>query len=68
MSTGNKCPGSARQRTTGADLETRMDRNFQSQIYATGSDLQTRHVHRRCGVTGSHARLIAALCFGEGGK
>jgi hypothetical protein len=65
MSSRNKCPGSARQRASGADWEIEMCHNSQSQTYATCADLQRRHLMRRCGVGSSQASLIAALCFGE---
>ena len=65
---GNGNPGRALQRTTGAEEEIQMQANSQCQIYATCRDLQTRHVSRRCGLNARRAMLIAALCFGEGGR
>jgi len=61
-----KRPGHALQRTTGAREEIQLDQNSQTQIYASFRDLQTRHVRHRCGLPDHRARLIAALCFGEG--
>jgi hypothetical protein len=65
MSSGMKCPGSARQRATGAKMERAMERHSQPQTYATCTDLQRRHVMRRLGVGSRQATLIAALHFGE---
>ena len=63
-----KRPGPALQRTSGADLEHTGQCTFQGSSYPETVDLQIRHIRSRCGVTGSHARLLAALCFGEDGK
>lgn len=60
-----KCPDGALQRTTGAEEETDMSIDFQSQIYATCGELQSRHLQKRCGLSPRHSRLIAGLCFGE---
>ena len=60
-----KCPDGALQRTTGANEETDMSIDFQSQIYATCGELQSRHLQKRCGLSPRHSRLIAGLCFGE---
>jgi len=68
MRTVRKCPGSALQRATGAEEEILMQRNSQTQIYATCGELQTRFVRGRCGVSHQRARLIASLFFGEGAR
>jgi hypothetical protein len=68
MRARNKCPGRALQRTAGAKEEIQMSANFQPQIYATGTDLQTRHVRRRCELNARRAMLIAALHFGKCGR
>jgi hypothetical protein len=67
MSSGMKCPGSARQRATGAKMEHAMERHSQPQTYATCADLQRRHVMRRLRIGSRQASLIAALHFGEEG-
>jgi hypothetical protein len=68
MSNRKRSPGSALQRTTGAEEEIQTDWNFQGEIYPTSSNLQIRHIRHRFGVSGRVARLVAALHFGEGGR
>jgi len=68
MSLRSKKPGSARQRTTGSELEIQVDQNFTCEIYPTSSNLQIRYLRQRCGLHGQMARLVAALHFGEGGR
>ena len=63
-----KRPGPALARTSGADLENTGQCTIQGPTYPETVELQIRHIRSRCGVTGSHARLLAALCFGEDGK
>ena len=60
-----KCPGHALARTTGANEEIQMQSNFQPQIYATCSELQTRRVGNRCGLSQARAHLVASIFFGE---
>ena len=60
-----KCPDGALQRTTGANEETDMSIDFQHHLYATCSELESRHLQKRCGLSPRHSRLIAGLCFGE---
>jgi hypothetical protein len=68
MSSGMKCPGSARQRATGAKMEHVRERHSHPQTYATCADLQRRHVMRRLRVGSRQATIIAALFFGEDGQ
>jgi hypothetical protein len=63
-----KCPGSALERTPGANEEFDMRTNSLTQTYASSGILQTRHVRNRCGLTDNRAQLIASLLFGEGGN
>ena len=60
-----KYPGSAWERTPGAEEELAVQPNSLTQIYATSGELQSRHVRNRCGVSSARAHLIASLCFGE---
>ena len=59
-------PDHALARTAGTKEDHSNPANNLPQIYATCCDLQTRHLHRRLGLTKSRATLIAALVFGEG--
>ena len=59
-------PDHALQRTVGIKGNHSNASNNLPQIYAPWADLQTRHLNRRFGLTGGHARLIAGLIFGEG--
>ena len=63
-----KNPDGARQRNPGARQEFDMRTNSLTPIYASSSDLQTRHVRNRCGLTDNRAQLIATILFGEGGN
>ena len=68
MKRERKCPAVVLQHTSGAETEIHMQANFQSQIYATLGEIQTRHVRNRCGLSQARAHLVAALFFGEGTK
>ena len=68
MRSKTRNPGSALQRATGANVEIQTHPNFHTQIYASCSELQRRHVMQRCGVIPRQASLIAGLLFGEGYK
>jgi hypothetical protein len=65
MSVRKKRPGGALQRTTGANVEERVQSNSSLALYATLAEKQSRHLRVRCGLSDDHARLVAALCFGE---
>ncbi len=67
MSQRWKRPGDARQRTTGASKDSQMGTTFLPETYATCRNLQTRYLQRRHGLDERTARMIAGLCFGEGG-
>ena len=61
-----KCPEGVQQHTNGAGAEANVQHSFQSQIYATYGELQTRHLSCQCGLSLARARMIAVLVFGEG--
>ena len=58
-------PDHALQRTVGTKEDHSNSANNLPPIYATCGDLQTRHLHKRLGLTKSRATLIAGLIFGE---
>lgn len=61
-----KCPGDALQRIPGTEIKSSNDATFAYGIYPTFSDLQTRRLRQRFGLDEHRARLLAALCYGEG--
>lgn len=65
MTGSRRNPGCALQRAAGAGKEIETDHNFQHNAYATCTELQSRHVMRRCGVGRRHATVIAGLFFEE---
>ena len=68
MTSRKKNPGGALQRTTGAQMKNASQRHSRPQNYTTCSDLQRRHLMRRCGIASLHGTTIADLFFGEDWK
>jgi len=66
MSSKWKSPGDARPRFTRAKMISHRETTFTPAQYSTRSDLQTRRLRQRFGLDENRARLLAALCFGEG--
>ena len=66
MSQKWKSPGGARQRTTEAGEQEHWGMDLSSMKYCNNCSLQTRRLQQRHGLDAHTARLIAALCFGEG--
>ena len=68
MTRSKRNPGSALQRATGEEREIDLRDNFRSRAYASCSELQSRHLQKRCGLSQRQSLLIAALFFGEVGR
>lgn len=68
MTRQKRNPGSALHRATGVKRETDLQCNFQLGAYLTCTDLQSRYLQRRCGLSRHRSDLIAALHFGETGR
>jgi hypothetical protein len=65
MAAGNRNPGSALQRATGADLELQAGAAFQLGHYPNHRETQARRLARLYGLPGQRARLLAYLVYGE---
>ncbi len=65
MTAGNRNPGSALQRATGADLELQAGAAFQLGHYPNHREIQARRLARLYGIPDHRARLMAHLIYGE---
>ena len=66
MAKRSKRPDPVRQHEVGAGKQSDKGYTLVASTYASCSELQSRHVMRRCGVGRRQAAVIAGLLFGEG--
>ena len=68
MTSRKKCPDRVLQHEAGAGIDSERGLSEVGTVYSSQSNLQSRHLMRRCGIARRQASVIASLFFGEKGR